>query len=654
IAPNVVLTAAHCFTQVATRCAPYEYAQPLAPDAGAFKVTIPPIDPNSPPGQPKFLTDYDDTNSRKIDVLAIQPHPARIRNLVEDCCNGDVTTCSDVCTLKSGLKLGHRLHDLALAYLAEPVTDIAPMDVLLEVAASSETAVPSIGRYHVDWSALAGTLLGVAGTSASDGDTTGRDRVYGTVSLSSAAYPYPSDAPNQVSLTQFGCDPDTAVNVEYSCPECTVGTVADPSCTVPGDSGGPVFLNATNIGGDPIPGFTSSVVAGALKSGAGSSTCGSAWMRHTGTWDAMYTLGGFSVPTENGSWIRARRQDFDNDGVPNETDNCPVAPNPKQENCNVDAEDAKGYPRRGDACDPIPCAASDVAPPVEVVTASSNNGFVTTIQGRRYQDTFAVLPRASQEFGNGSNMGDAQDSLSVPGVGTHYSFCQRDPVHQVHCGSESIDNGFLDPAEGLPDPSRPYHLARVGPTGATSAGFTNEPVDYPQAPMDRTWHYLDDSALWEQEHWIDPVSGAVVGSGWGTNLDGRFWFHSDTSVGTAAAGSSTGYRVRPDGTTSPDDQHLSNHYFPMKPDGAFVRAHVGVLLDWPELWFPLCDPLREIWDGFGEERGPIVPLGEGLHGLPLRNGEMVDLGEHLGPALRERLDDPGVTWATAVEPMAWQ
>jgi hypothetical protein len=46
------------------------------------------------------------------------------------------------------------------------------------------------------------------------------------------------------------------------------------------------------------------------------------------------------------------------DACPLTADNCPNVPNPGQENCNLDVELLYGFNRRGDACDPEPCAAA--------------------------------------------------------------------------------------------------------------------------------------------------------------------------------------------------------------------------------------------------------------------------------------------------------
>ena len=51
-----------------------------------------------------------------------------------------------------------------------------------------------------------------------------------------------------------------------------------------------------------------------------------------------------------------QQQDGDEDGVGDACDGCPEDPDHEQDNCNVEAEVALGAQRRGDACDPTPCA----------------------------------------------------------------------------------------------------------------------------------------------------------------------------------------------------------------------------------------------------------------------------------------------------------
>jgi hypothetical protein len=75
---------------------------------------------------------------------------------------------------------------------------------------------------------------------------------------------------------------------------------------------------------------------------------------------------------------------------------------------------------------------------------------------------------------------------------------------------------------------------------------------------------------------------------------------------------------------------------------------------WPEVWVPLCDPLKPLWDGLALESAPVIPLDEGHFGVPLRDGDVADVSAHLGANLQEMFAYAGFVWANAVEAMPWQ
>jgi hypothetical protein len=52
--------------------------------------------------------------------------------------------------------------------------------------------------------------------------------------------------------------------------------------------------------------------------------------------------------------------DVDGDHIPGACDNCPRDFNPSQQNCNLDVEEQRGPERRGDVCDPAPCASGGI------------------------------------------------------------------------------------------------------------------------------------------------------------------------------------------------------------------------------------------------------------------------------------------------------
>jgi hypothetical protein len=142
-----------------------------------------------------------------------------------------------------------------------------------------------------------------------------------------------------------------------------------------GDSGGPLFaLNAD------ASGFTHLVLAGTFEYEAVSTLIGGQWSQES-TFQpemqpfigALRDTDGDDTPDEcdNCPSVENDQQDADGDGlgdacdadsdgdsIGNATDNCATVPNAAQDNCNADAEAARGAPALGDACDPTPCSAS--------------------------------------------------------------------------------------------------------------------------------------------------------------------------------------------------------------------------------------------------------------------------------------------------------
>ncbi|MBL8740355.1 MAG: hypothetical protein JNK04_04645, partial [Myxococcales bacterium] len=437
-------------------------------------------------------------------------------------------------------------------------------------------------------------------------------------------------------------------------------TDTDGGCPIPGDSGGPVFFNFTALGGTAFPSgellATDVLIAGVDSSGAADPTNGTpdpsddyttcpglSPSRYTASWDFNYTLTSpsgvaKSVAGNNGTFIGARLKDFDGDGVFDVDDNCVVAPNPDQANCNADAETAKGYPRRGDACDPIPCPASDARDAVTTLLSSTNNGngFATkTIKAIR--DQIDVKPLASSFYGNGAGQARLRPSVDVGSVTTKYRYCQPDSAFLVNCGASAIDDSFADTAEGTPSPTRPYHKARMIPNPGSGSGQDNEALAYTPgaAVAPRRWKYLDDYNLWSSSGWITPTFGCSIITGQCyTNLNGRFWSHAATTKGrfndqvNAPPGDdgwapfTTGYRVNNLGNASSaaseNGSHLANNYIMLEPDAektsiAFTTSNqIVTYLPW---W---CD-ITPKWDGVVGERSPLIAAGTS-YAIMLRDG----------------------------------
>ncbi len=651
ISDRIVLTAAHCYGREVTGCrTPYNPKQanvPPGPPIGADRVRVPPLGEtviNTPGGTDYFIEGF-------------RVMPGYTWDIVDTCCGGNLNTC-DFCpddadyayTNFANAGVTTQVHDIALVYLDRPVVGITPEEVLFEVGPQAQ--------YPVDPANLVGTNVIIAGTSR-------------------VALPSPATRAFGVAELTGLADSDTVAEEEPICSleGQSIVTYAGPSstfqyqpantataCWVPGDSGGPNFVNAVGLGGDSVPGIPAGkrLVAAVVSGGNGKSTTDSCdsvtHMQAALTYNFEYTYDGNPVIAQNGDFIRNAIDDFDGDGIANDQDNCPTVINYDQANCNSDAEKAKGFEELGDLCDPIPCAYARPEPPKLEVTSSIDNSFLKAVNGTMVRQDFELDPRPSHRFFNGSNNGDDTGSLTVDQVPTKYRFCQIDPAKFVNCNNQTIDNGYASMPNGEIGAARPYLHASMKTLQGTGPTFDQEPFDHGTTPPTlRRWDYATDSNLWQNNGWITPV-----GNGWPSpGLDGRYWVHSDTDVGryTYPPGA-TGYPEKLDGTASADDTHLSNHYLWHNPDSPFSIFYTKRLILWPyfdwKIDWELAGSIGPIWGGEYLEDAKVVRSEGDYYALVTPEGNGLVIDEFLGDGLKERLGDEGLIWVSAAEASADQ
>ncbi len=652
ISDHIVLTAAHCYGREVTGCrAPYSPKQanvPPGPPTGADRVVVPPLGEtvvNTPGG-----TTYT--------IEGFRVMPGYTWDVVDTCCGGGNPSSCDFCppdpdyagTNFAAAGVTTQVHDIALVYLDRPVVGITPEEVLFDVGPAAQ--------YPVDPSNLVGTNVIIAGTS----------RV--------AAVSPPTRAFGVAELTGLA-DSDTVAEQEPLCSlqGQSIVTYAGSSstfqyqpantgtaCFVPGDSGGPNFVNAVGLGGDSVPGIPvgKRLVAAVISGGGGNPMTAScdtvSQMQSALTYNFEYTFDGKPVIAQNGDFIRKAIDDFDADGIPNDQDNCPTVINYQQDNCNKDAEVAKGYPERGDLCDPIPCAHARPEPSKLKVTSTIDNSFIKAVNGTMVREDFELDPRPSNRFFNGSNNGDDTGSVNVTQVPTEYRFCQIDPIKGVNCNNQTIDNGYVSLANGEIGATRPYLHASMNELQGTGPTFDQEPFDYGATPPTlRRWDYTADSNLWQNNSWITPVGGGWPSPG----LDGRYWVHSDTDVGRYSnPPGATGYPVKTDGTVSVDDQHLSNHYLWHSPESPFSVFYTEPLILWPyfdwKIDWNLAESIGPIWGGEYLEDAKVVGSEGGHYALVTPEGTGLVIDQFLGDGLKELMDDEGLVWVSAAEASADQ
>jgi len=682
LSDRVVLAAGHGVEHFSAGCQTFVYKQPY-PVSGlpSYFITVNPAGAQLGPCDPA-------SGCQVVGVDGFAPHPGWSAANVDDCCGGDSapTSCamcmccpdqSDTdpatcprCSSPAG-RQPLMANDIALLHLAEPV-DLPRMRVLLRTKGPVN---PEEGTFDLDPLTLStGNVLGhIVGASVSTAHPDEWWRTFGPASIAGMSF----TQENAV----LGCSSSPPPDI--TCDGCffhlnSASSQVLPSggaCLVPGDSGGPLVLNVP--GGTPVGAGgllpDERLVVGVASmafppkdpgdpptecdvNGPGVDMC------YVATYD--FDSGDQNIGvTLNGSFILKHLHDWDQDGVWDDEDNCPVTPNGDQSNCNYDAEMEYNYPARGDVCDPRPCAYAELDPPDLQVATTSQSTFYTEVAGRAVKDRFSVFPVGSHDYGNGAHPGrpipqvQVEETAPVP---IYYRFCQEDLSVPIDC--EEIDNKLLDKVPNIvsnPDPDAPYLPAHVEidpqlqPTDSEQLFhpiLSSQTVGVP-----RRWAYQDDFVSWVAAGWINDTSDCGL-FGCGTNLDGRFWIHSDTDAGgfyhqvSSPVGGTTGYRRRNDGSVS--GYELANHYFDLQPDAGYLVSEIYTVAEVP--WFKWMvwedAPVLDGWDGKLREDSFVVRLERNMVGVLRRDGRAIMIDDRVGGHLKSLMADESIVWAGAAEP----
>jgi hypothetical protein len=276
--------------------------------------------------------------------------------------------------------------------------------------------------------------------------------------------------------------------------------------------------------------------------------------------------------------------DPDDDGVCDANDNCPITWNPDQANCNERSElarRAKGFGTAilGDMCDSVPCprASADVVAQTGVgsnggVACSSDSHLGQFCRGRLIRDSVRITPVPSYAMNQVVNGGPTSNfpSYDVP---TDVRFCQSNLDRGFDCKKPIvISDEQLQPtkpaADETFDPSFPWHRITFASRTRDDGG---EPLQYTDIfSATRRWDYRPD-----YQFWLNRPTGPIIpeptnysectnnaGYGDGTCLDGTFWLHAETTVGSRSNG-----RVG-NAIVGNHDDELANYYFELRPDEA--------------------------------------------------------------------------------------
>lgn len=257
------------------------------------------------------------------------------------------------------------------------------------------------------------------------------------------------------------------------------------------------------------------------------------------------------------------QRDADDDGFGDACDNCVNVRNEGQENCNALSErvNHSDIPALGDACDPVPCPQSELAPSHLVKTCAPNPPGPFGV-GQGLACTARVVRDRLHSTPLGSHNATGFES-SVVNVQTAARFCQQglSSAPPVDCRSaEAIRDVQLSFPEEARNPARPWHRVRFGAaptaTRVTPRGATQRWTYGRDSSFTNRWFYEQDYAFWlanPQGSLIslpaDLQSCQQAGDLAGTCLNGIFWLHADT----------------PEGEASHGDQ-LANSYIDWQPD----------------------------------------------------------------------------------------
>lgn len=338
-----------------------------------------------------------------------------------------------------------------------------------------------------------------------------------------------------------------------------------------GDSGGPVVIG----GSAPAMGIPATqppapldpavpYVAGVLSTGSCSES------RYAPTY-----------PKETSDWLASVAKDSDGDGIPDQwddcngpgldadgdkvcdgVDNCPKTFNPKQENCNREAENSRGAVALGDACDPVPCV---VATPVkqslqvplcpfspactETTLATANNINLSPKPSKHVDGsgTTVNVPHATR------HRYCIEGEFPVPGGGTTPTDCfgpsaVADAFSNTALVAEQADSRFFRVTIDGQSPN----VSEVAPPGFGFPGLAFS-----------TWDFAADFTRWSTVSpwgvaWVNPLFGAPKNN---QKQSGRYWLHAATQAGQMQ---DVGTGIHPMLNGTPPES-LSNNYVPLYP-----------------------------------------------------------------------------------------
>jgi hypothetical protein len=651
IAPQIVLTAAHCLNEVAQKCETSEQFSQLC-DFEPF-----------PQGK-----DVGGGVSFAVDGIAILP--GATDQAVGDCDRASGSTLCNGVLPTANFQPGF---DVALLHLNQPVpsTLVAPMRVLTSMTdtlsqASFLHASINVAQEFTGPQPTPPTPM-IVGFGRQDDPNISLVQSYRLAGLATFRDLGPNFA--RICGTPSVCSNLlTDMHPTGMCPTgqyeeggITIGRtftngVATGPAPAEGDSGGPLVVQGgTGVGAGPygqsvvqLPGVPSgeNVVIGVVHSGNISVPNGVPLEAGV---DQLSTYAATFAP-EVGPWIEAHVNDWDGDGVDDEDDNCPLAFNPDQANCNLLAEqaaNARGESTAilGDVCDPVPCPEGNAD---AVISSTTWLPIGQTAFGRRethsridlhtvgssslFQSTTSADDNVSYSPGFTGYPVQTINSTSGTIVVTttnaaSFWFCEYNRTLGFNClAPQNLEAaGMLSstppPNSQVQDPTHPWVSMNVAQTtvvlpGTPFARGGTYPLELglPNTPF--WWDYAGDNAFWHRTGLSMPVipnpdvgqysNCDTTSSGLtGTCLDGAIWIDAQTGVGIGFSGE---FITDPNGnmvtvgdhvvTTSAGELDssgdLGSYYFSIRPDAIFTEpVALPGLTTWPPP--PSCENCVVWW-----------------------------------------------------------
>lgn len=358
--------------------------------------------------------------------------------------------------------------------------------------------------------------------------------------------------------------------------------------------------------------------------------------------------------------------DGDMDGIcgisctPGASDNCPTISNKTQANCNSDSERAHDGEVLGDACDPVPCPSVDKT----FSYSTLNSG-----DGQQTLTAMALAPLGSHGASDASNPGI---EVGAQVSSTSYRYCFGVPSAGIDCTADSaISDVFLQTAttRATETITSVWHrvVVSTGPGAILPPDSDDGPLLYSSGTTySRNWLWQFDFAYWNSTVWGTGVVPSLPSPAFGGSF-GVYWTHADTPIGTLDQSLGTGVHHR---TTYPYSAAIMmpNHYESLIPESIFPQADKISLIppvfigrfcpqcgrvEDPESSCPSCGAIS----GIGED--PLVSriivdarVGSSqTRGVFIRTGALAVDSSVFSPALSDALHD-GSVWLSQAEPSA--